>query len=107
VKTNLQDYAKLDPKLGVIRWLTSNVLPYILISPDKGALSSLYAATSTDLNDVKKYNGLHLAPQAKHSTAAKHSQNQQFSESFLQFVKTIAKDTINVDLNQEIQHAKL
>lgn len=102
VKTGLQGKVEM----GVLGWLVSNALPYLLVSPDKGALSSLYGATSTDLNDVEKYNGLHLAPNAKHSTAAKHSRNQQFAQSFLQFVKITAKKSINVDLDQEIEQAQ-
>lgn len=106
VKTNLQAHSKMDPDMGVLRWLVSALSQYIFVSPDKGALSSLYAATSTDLNYVEKFNGLHLASGAKHSTAAKHSQNQQFSQSFMQFVKATAKKSINVDLDREIEHAK-
>lgn len=54
-------YNNLDPALGIAGKILTKFLVRFLISPEKGAMSTLYATTSTDFGDSQqKLNGVYL-----------------------------------------------
>ncbi|PWN20520.1 NAD(P)-binding protein [Microstroma glucosiphilum] len=107
VRTGL--YSNLDPKLGLMGKILSKFLVRFLIDPQKGALSTLYAATSPDFDASSdpshKLNGAYLETGAKIGKKASWAMDGQARQLFVSFVQTFANKTMGIDLKQAAARA--
>ena len=104
VRTGL--YAGLGQSYGFFGRFAAKLIALGLITPEKGALSSLYAATSPEI-DRSKLDGAFLAPLAKMGKAAPWAEDKDgsYGATMIKFVKTFVKEKVQVDVDEQIRAA--
>lgn len=93
-------YAGLEQSYGFMGKVAAKAMSLAFVSPEKGALSSLYAATSADV-DTKNLNGAFLAPMAKVGKAASWAEDKDGSSgaSMMRFIKSFTGEKMSIDLD--------
>ena len=92
----------LDRSYGIIGTLFRRFFSFFLTTPAKGALSSLYAATTNE-----KINGVYLDPLAvvgKKKPWAEDEEGKRGKE-MIDFIQKFCKESVDVNIKQDAQKA--
>lgn len=100
-------YKAVTESYGILGHLARKFISMGAITPEQGSLSSLYAATSPEI-DEKRMSGTYLDPLAVVGKKAAWAEDKDgvLGEQMMSFITTFCKDTLAVDF-QEISEAAL
>ena len=76
------------------------------LNPQQGAITSLYAATSPEV-DTKKLNGSYLVPYAQVSSKSAYAEDKggEGGEALVNFVKGFCQEKVGVDIDGLIKQS--
>ncbi|KDN46611.1 short chain dehydrogenase [Tilletiaria anomala UBC 951] len=91
---------------GIPNPILRALLSTLLLTPEQGALTSLYACTSPEV-DEKKLNGAYLQSIARVGNKAAHAEDKDgvLGNELMAFVRSFGKEKINVDVDALIKEA--
>lgn len=92
---------------GIISAPFIPIMKKFLITPNEGALTSLYAATSAEI-DEKKLDGEYFVPTAQHTkpNAAAQDTDGKRGDEMMSFCKAFVKEKVGVDFDAVLKEAK-
>lgn len=105
VSTNLLQGARQS--WGILGAPTIFLMKKLFVTPNEGTLTSLYAATSADIDD-KKLDGEYLVPTARRGrpNAAGQDVDGKRGEELMRFCAVFVKEKVDVDFDTVIKSAK-
>lgn len=94
-------YKGLDQSYGWLGSVARRILTFTMITPAKGSISSLYAATSPEI-DSKKLNGTYFDPQTVVGTKSEWAEDKEgkAGKTMIEFIRNFCKEKVGVDIEE-------